>query len=154
MLIDLFASGIQPALMTRILSMDTIPTTLAEWYTKAAHFKSQWDRAKSLKSRHQFSSFNFRTSQPKRESKPPRDENAMDVDLTDTASKGLSKLTNEEREYCRKNGLCFRCRKKGHNSRDCKGTETVRKFERKVTKIEEVESDNEEPQVPKFSLDF
>ena len=43
MLIDLFASGIQPALMTQILSMDTIPTTLNEWYTKAAHFKSRWD---------------------------------------------------------------------------------------------------------------
>ena len=78
----------------------------------------------------------------------------MDVDLTDTAPKGLSKLTNEEREYCRKNGLCFRCRKKGHNSRDCKGTEMVRKTERKVAKIEEVESDSEEPQVAKFSLDF
>ena len=78
----------------------------------------------------------------------------MDVDLTDTTPKNLSKLTNEEREYCRKNGLCFRCRNKGHTSRECKGTETTKKIEKKVAKIEEIDSDEEEPQVAKFSLDF
>ena len=71
MLIDLFASGIQPSLMTCILSMDMIPTTLNEWYTKAAHFKSQWDRAKSLRSRHQLSSLHFKATPPKRKQKPP-----------------------------------------------------------------------------------
>ena len=79
----------------------------------------------------------------------------MDVDQTDIAPRNLSKLTNEEREYCCKNSLCFRCRKKGHMSRDCKGSEVVRKMEKGVAKIEEVISEEEdEAQVAKFSLDF
>lgn len=31
----------------------------------------------------------------------------------------LTKLTNEERERCMKEGLCLRCRQKGHMAKDC-----------------------------------
>ena len=31
----------------------------------------------------------------------------------------MAKLTPEEREQCRKEGLCFRCREAGHNSANC-----------------------------------
>ena len=39
----------------------------------------------------------------------------MDVDVI-----RLGKVLQEEGEKCFKLGLCFRCRKHGHNSRNCK----------------------------------
>lgn len=47
---------------------------------------------------------------------PPRDPNAMDVDATGPAR---PRLTDQLREQLRKDGKCFRCRQKGHMSRDC-----------------------------------
>lgn len=41
----------------------------------------------------------------------------MDVDATTFAT--ISKLTPDEREHCRKEGPCFRCRKPGHRATDC-----------------------------------
>jgi hypothetical protein len=40
----------------------------------------------------------------------PKDPYAMDLD----------KLSSEERDRCRKHGLCFNCKKHGHLTRDCK----------------------------------
>ena len=38
----------------------------------------------------------------------------MEVDVIKVA-----KLSKEEREHCMKEGLCLRCRKKGHVARNC-----------------------------------
>ena len=40
----------------------------------------------------------------------------MDVDVIHTA---LNAMTTEERDKFMKEGLCFRCRKPGHISKDC-----------------------------------
>ena len=40
-LISLFAEGLNPALMHHIYSMDSIPSTINEWYTKAERFQAQ-----------------------------------------------------------------------------------------------------------------
>jgi hypothetical protein len=45
-----------------------------------------------------------------------KDPNAMDVDVIATT---MNTMTVEEREKFMKEGLCFRCRKPGHISRDC-----------------------------------
>lgn len=50
-----------------------------------------------------------------------RDPNAMDVDATTR----LGRLTPELRAQLLREGKCFRCRKAGHMSRDCKGSTTV-----------------------------
>ena len=43
----------------------------------------------------------------------------MDVDAV-----SLSKLTPVERAKCMKEGRCFRCRKPGHNARNCRSSGT------------------------------
>ena len=39
--ISLFTEGLNPALMHCIYSMDSVPTTINEWYTKAERFQAQ-----------------------------------------------------------------------------------------------------------------
>ena len=39
-LIGYFSAGIPPSLMWCIMSMDTISTTIQEWYCKAIHFQT------------------------------------------------------------------------------------------------------------------
>lgn len=61
--------------------MDTVPTTIEEWYNKAIHFKTQWERADILNNRKKtFSSPNQKTYTPHRQTQPLRDPNTMDVD--------------------------------------------------------------------------
>ena len=42
-LISYFSTGIPPPLMKRIMSMDTVPTNVEEWYLKTIHFQTQWE---------------------------------------------------------------------------------------------------------------
>ena len=42
-LIGYFSARIPPSLMQQIMFMDTIPTTIQEWYFKAIHFQTQWE---------------------------------------------------------------------------------------------------------------
>ena len=44
----------------------------------------------------------------------------MDIDAI-----SLSKLTPTERAQCIKEGLCFRCRKKGHSANKCNNTRSA-----------------------------
>ena len=50
-LIGYFSAGIPPPLMRRIMSMDTIPSTIDEWYKKAVAFQTQWERADDITKR-------------------------------------------------------------------------------------------------------
>ena len=44
-LISFFAAGIPTPLMKQIMSLDTIPDKVDDWYSKAIHFQNQWDYA-------------------------------------------------------------------------------------------------------------
>ena len=112
-LIGYFSAGIPPSLMRWIMSMDTIPTTIQEWYSKAIHFQIQWEWAEEISKRNQhpiWHSYQPFTPTPSR----TKDPNAIDVDVV-----CVGKLTPEERKRCIEKGLCFRCQKPEHLSGEC-----------------------------------
>ena len=47
-LISFFAIGIPTPLMKQIMSLDTIPDKINNWYTKATHFQNQWDYTEQI----------------------------------------------------------------------------------------------------------
>ena len=112
-LIGYFSTGIPPSLMQQIMSMDTIPTTIQEWYSKAIHFQTQREWAEEILKRNQCPTQHLYQPFTSNSSKT-RDSNAMDVDVVH-----IGKLTLEERKHCIKKGLCFHCWKAGHLSREC-----------------------------------
>ena len=72
--------------------MDTVPTTISDWYTRAIHFKTQWDRADAIASRKPYNPYPVQRSHANHQS-PKVDPYAMDVN-----SIRIEKLTKEERE--------------------------------------------------------
>ena len=111
-LINFFSRGIPIPLMKRIYSMDTVPTKIDDWYAKAIHFKTQWDRADAIASKKPYNPY---PSQKNHAQQPPKiDPYTMEVNIVH-----IEKLTKEEREKCIKEGWCLWCRKPGHYSKDC-----------------------------------
>ena len=158
-LIGYFSAGIPPSLMKRIMSMDTVPSKIEEWYAKAIHFQTQWERAEEIVQRNRqptkgtYHSFSFPTPRS-------RDPDAMDVDVIK-----VTRLTPEERKRCIEKGLCFRCRKPGHLSGTCPTFfSTPRKvrcikqekgIEEQIPSLQEVDDDDEEVvRRVSFSTDF
>ena len=105
-LIDQFSLGLDQQLATMILSMSSIPTTVAKWIEQAKVFHVQKMRILALKG--------GRLPSTIHSPRTTHDPNAMDIDAI-----SLSKLTPTERARCIKEGLCFRCRKKGHSTNKC-----------------------------------
>ena len=90
-----------------ILSMSSIPTTIKRWIDQSKIFHTQLvcirDLCKGRTPSHDYTP-----------SHSQHDPNSMDVDAI-----SLSKLTPVECTKCMKEGRCFRCRKPGHNARNC-----------------------------------
>ena len=108
-LIDQFSLGLDQQLATMILSMSSIPTTVTKWIEQAKVFHTQKMHILVLKGGRLPSTIHS----PQTTHNP----NAMDIDAI-----SLSKLTPMERVRCIKEGLCFRCRKKGHSANKCNNT--------------------------------
>ena len=90
-----------------------MPETLPEWYKKALKIDNDYHKVQRI----------IKRDGPKREEGKPRwnfqkekDKNTMDVNVI---TKVYKTMTDEERTELMKKGLCFRCRKGGHLSRDC-----------------------------------
>ena len=94
------AAGIPTLLMKWIMSLDTIPDKIDDWYSKAIHFQNQWDCTEQIaqQSRRSTQTFQSFSSSPRM----TKDSNAMDVDAVK-----LKKLTPEEQEDCFKKRLCL-----------------------------------------------
>ena len=90
--------------MRRIMSMDTVPSTIDEWYKKAIAFQTQWERADDIAKRNSRSSHQTYHSFSNSSSTKAHDPDAMVVDTIK-----VSKLTPEERKRCVEKKLCFRC---------------------------------------------
>ena len=105
-LIDQFSLALDQQLATMILSMSSIPTTIAKWIEQAKVFHTQKMHILALKG--------GRLPSTIHSPRTTHDPNAMDIDAI-----SLSKLTPTERARCIKEGLCFHCRKKGHSPNKC-----------------------------------
>ena len=157
-LIGYFSAGIPPPLMRRIMSMDTVPSTIDEWYKKAVAFQTQWERADDITKRNSKSSHQTYHSFSNSSNAQTHDPDTMIIDTIK-----ISKLTLEERKRCIEKKLCFHCQKPGHSSTTCttfsqKGNTEVQKVSsEELPKLEEINDNKEEEVVRKISfkpLDF
>ena len=92
-LIGYFSAGISPPLMKRIMTMDTVPTKVEEWYSKAIHFQIQWEQAEAIS---QCNCQPIKTTYHSFSSPPSsktHDPDTMDVDVIK-----VSKLTPDKRK--------------------------------------------------------
>ena len=112
-----FSTGLDRQISTMILSMQDPPDTLEGWIAKAKTFHNQKLRIDELRQGTKYS--NFRT-QSTSSSRTTPDLNAMEVDTV-----RLKKLSPQERAKCMKEGRCFRCRKTGHDARNCRTKPTL-----------------------------
>ena len=113
--IDYYRESLNIPLQRRILSLENPPKTLQEWYDWAAKLDNNWRRMQRILGRNKESNDrNNNQGKKKNEFKrqfnfTQKDPNAMDVDA----------LSIEKRDEMMKKGLCFKCKKPGHLSRDC-----------------------------------
>ena len=110
--------GLHPKLLERILGMDTVPTTIDDWYAKAAKFDANYHRARAISGRMRAAYVERKATDyiPTYRPPPPpaRDPMAMDVD----------RLTTQQKEDHYKRGLCFECHLPGHRASDHKKKNT------------------------------
>ena len=114
----LFANGLDPQIATMIYSMEKVPDSLKAWINKAIDFHRQKACILVLKKGHGLPLSSFTPS-----SQPARDPNAMDIDAVH-----LRKLSPANWAWCVREGLCFRCRKKGHSANECWSTQALGKL--------------------------
>ena len=99
------------------------PTTLEDWYKWALKFDNNFHRLQRILKRDTAKKEEAKPT-GKWTFKPRKDPNAMDVD---SITQSINAMTAEEQMDFMKKGLCFRCKKPRHISRDCpekKGTPT------------------------------
>ena len=106
-----FLAGLDQQLSTMILSMTSPPDDLPGWIEKAQLFHGQKLHIDELRRNTCYS--NFTTPNPQTP-RTTRDPNAMEVDMVH-----LKKLTPQERAKCMREGRCFKCRKTGHDAKNC-----------------------------------
>ena len=92
-----------------IYSMEKVPDLLKAWMGKAIDFHRQKAPILTLKKGHDLPLSSFTSS-----SLSTYDPNAMDIDTIH-----LRKPSPADRAQCMREGLCFRCRKKGHSANEC-----------------------------------
>ena len=107
-----FSAGLDRQISTMILSMTSPPDDLPGWIEKAQLFHGQKLRIDELRRNTHYPGFRFQNASTPRTSCDP---NTMDVDMVQ-----LKKLTSQERAKCMKEGRCFKCRKVGHNAKNCR----------------------------------
>ena len=106
--------GIHTSILSKIFTLNKIPTTIREWYDKTSQFDAQYQRFQEISSQNKGFTPQARNTNTPCNIHSPRDPNTMDID----------RLTTEDRELCMKEHRCFNCRKIRHNARDCRSKNT------------------------------
>ena len=96
-----------------IYSMEKVPTTLKAWMEKGINFHKQKACIIALKKGQGLPLSSFSNSCS------TKDPDAMDVDTI-----CLKKLSPADQAQCIREGLCFRCHKKGHSANECRSSQT------------------------------
>ena len=107
-----FSVGLDRQISTMILSMASPPDDLPGWIEKVQLFHSQKLHIDKLRRNMHYPGFGIQNTPAPRTSCDP---NAMEVDTVH-----LKKLTPQERAKCMREGRCFKCRKTGHDARNCR----------------------------------
>ena len=96
--------------------METIPTTIEGWYSRATLFKSQWKMLTETHPRTQDNSKQtpFQSTRATTTETPP-----TPATPTPSRSKQIQKLTANDRIELTKTGSCFYCCLPGHMVKDC-----------------------------------
>lgn len=103
-----FELGLHPELLRKISAMNPMPDEIDEWYDAAIKLDDQYHRLKMIQGAN------------RQRNPPPTNQSWRNNSTKPTIrALALAKLTPEEREKCFKEGRCFRCREKGHNSTNC-----------------------------------
>ena len=100
-----------------IYSMEKVPTTLKACMEKAIDFHKQKAHIIALKKGQGLPLSLFSSNLHS-----TKDPDTMDVDTIH-----LKKLSPTDRAQCIREGLCFRCHKKGHSTNECWSSQTPRK---------------------------
>ena len=110
-----FSTGLNKQISTMILlSMTSPPDTLKEWIEKAKLFQGHKLCIDKL---HRGGHYNNFWPQSSPTTRTTQDPNAMEVDFMK-----LKKLSSQERAKCMREGWCFKCRKVGHDAKNCRTT--------------------------------
>ena len=139
-----FSARIPSPLMRHIMSMDTVPSTINDWYKKAISFQTQWECTDKISKRnskpaHQsYQSFSTPTK--------AQDPDTMDVDVIK-----VGKLSAEQCKRCIEKGLCFHCREPRHLSTKCpnfkKNSPKVQQVIKDLPKLEPVDNNEDDKNV-------
>ena len=97
-----------------IYSMEKVPTTLKAWMEKAINFHKQKAHIIALKKGRGLPLSSFSSNS----------HSIKDPDIMDVNSVRLKKLSSADHAQCIREGLCFRCRKKGHSTNECRSSQT------------------------------
>ena len=124
-LIQWFKVGLNSALLNDCMSTFPMPKTLPEWKERAR------DRNAAFIERSRFQKSRPSTGKPPVSNRSPQSTSASRPRTVAAAETRLPRLTEQDRERLRREGACFRCRQKGHMSRDCvaNSTPSVRALE-------------------------
>jgi hypothetical protein len=133
--IEKFKHGLKKWIVSKILSKDKWPTTLEEWeeaarreVRRSKYIQTTLGDRKNFDMSLQEAKWRAALQIPEGGGKKPRQNNRrnnevipMEVDYASTQEQTprLKRLTPDERKKLMDEGRCFKCRKKGHQSRQC-----------------------------------
>ena len=109
-----FSTGLNRQISTMILSMTSPPDTLKEWIEKAKLFQGHKLCIEELRREGCYNNFQPQSLSTTRTTQDP---NAMEVYFVK-----LKKLSPQEHAKCMREGWCFKCRKVGHDTKNCRTT--------------------------------